>query len=137
MIVAVGLDSDANKNGVYILHDEAVTNVLKTPDVTNTSNWHKVASLAELESISNVVETLADSVTMLAATANSNADKLAGIDNTVTDYVASIINSVVMPKASSEVTIADDGTLGIGEISTDKLVQGAKTIVLSGGTAAY
>ena len=41
-----------------------------------------------------------------------------------------------MPKASAEITMAEDGTLGIGEVSTDKLVQGFKTLVLSGGTAS-
>ena len=37
-------------------------------------------------------------------------------------------------KASEEVTVAD-GVLGIGQVSTDKLVQGSETLVLNGGSA--
>ena len=38
-------------------------------------------------------------------------------------------------KASSEVTVAQDGTMSVGYISTDKLIQGSDTLVLSGGNA--
>jgi hypothetical protein len=38
-------------------------------------------------------------------------------------------------KASQEVTVAEDGTLGLGVVSTDKLVQGLKTLILDGGDA--
>jgi hypothetical protein len=49
------------------------------------------------------------------------------VDNAIATLVAS------KPKASEEITIDDDGTLGIGEVSTDKLVQGECTLVLHGG----
>ena len=45
------------------------------------------------------------------------------------------IAAIVQPKASEEVTVADNGTLGLGKVSTDKLVQGADTLVLNGGSA--
>ena len=48
MIVAVWLDPDAAKNGLYLLHDPAVTSILKTPDITSTANWHKLADMSEL-----------------------------------------------------------------------------------------
>ena len=60
---------------------------------------------------------------------------LAGITTTVTAYVADAIAAVVQPKASTEVTVAEDGTLGIGQVSTDKLVQGTETLVLDGGSS--
>jgi hypothetical protein len=56
-------------------------------------------------------------------------------DKTVSEYVDDAIAAIVQPKASEEVTVAEDGTLGIGEVSTDKLVQGTDTLVLCGGDA--
>ena len=38
-------------------------------------------------------------------------------------------------KASDEITVAADGTLGIGFVSTDKLLQGLEVLVLQGGSA--
>lgn len=49
---------------------------------------------------------------------------------------AATADKLGLVKASTEVTVATDGTLGIGEVSTDKLVQGTMTFVLSGGTSA-
>ncbi len=56
-------------------------------------------------------------------------------DKTVSAYIADQLAKLVQVKASSEVTIDEDGILGLGEVSTDKLVQGTKTLVLSGGHA--
>jgi hypothetical protein len=57
-------------------------------------------------------------------------------DKTVSKYVDDAIAAIIQPKASTEITVADDGTLGIGQVSTDKLVQGADTLVLNGGNAS-
>lgn len=57
-------------------------------------------------------------------------------DKTVSAYVSDRIAKLVMPKASEEVTMAEDGTLGLGEVSTDKFVQGSMTLVLRGGDAS-
>ncbi len=38
-------------------------------------------------------------------------------------------------KSSNEVTVAADGAMSIGQVSTDKLVQGSETLVLNGGNA--
>ena len=38
-------------------------------------------------------------------------------------------------KASDEITVTADGTLGIGFVSTDKLIQGIEVLVLQGGSA--
>ena len=45
------------------------------------------------------------------------------------------IAAIVQPKASEEVTVAEDGTLGLGKVSTDKLEMGSDTLVLNGGSA--
>lgn len=60
-------------------------------------------------------------------------DKLSGVTTTVSDLITAKIEAAAL-KASTEVTITD-GTLGIGVVSTDKLVQGTETLVLNGGTA--
>lgn len=59
------------------------------------------------------------------------ADAIAAIPATpiATSTTAGIV------KASAEVTVAQDGTMGVGYISTDKLIQGSDTLVLSGGNA--
>lgn len=53
----------------------------------------------------------------------------------VTDYVSGEVEKIVTPKASTEVTVATDGTLGIGEVSTDKIVNGTELLILYGGSA--
>ena len=64
-------------------------------------------------------------------------------EKTVATYVADAIAAIPaatattlgLVKASGEVTVAADGTLGIGQVSTDKLVQGNMTLILDGGDA--
>lgn len=57
----------------------------------------------------------------------------------VADAVAQIpvatMQKVGLVKASSEVTVAQDGTMEIGYVSTDKLIAGNETWVLQGGNA--
>ena len=57
----------------------------------------------------------------------ANADAIAALTSTV--------NAIVQPKSSEEVTVAADGTLGLGKVSTDKLEMGNDTLVLDGGSA--
>ena len=57
MVTAVWLDKeDTSKNGIYFLHDPAVTGALKFPDVSNEANWHKLASI---ENLSGLVDQIA------------------------------------------------------------------------------
>lgn len=83
----------------------------------------------------------------------ANTEAIAAINNTTTgilaiaksytdtevagakSYADGLVAAIVQPKASNEVTVADDGTLGLGEVSTDKLVQGSMTLILHGGDA--
>jgi hypothetical protein len=49
MITSVWLNKeDTSKNGVYFLFDPAVTSALKTPDVANDANWHKLIELSDI-----------------------------------------------------------------------------------------
>ena len=66
MIVAVWLDADTTKNGVYLLYDPAVTSILKTPDVSSEANWHKLAEVSELAVFTERLSTLESSLKELA-----------------------------------------------------------------------
>lgn len=51
MIVAVANTSDTSKNGLYFLFDKNCTTALKSPDVTNESNWIKIGETSEINNI--------------------------------------------------------------------------------------
>lgn len=64
-------------------------------------------------------------------------------EGSITQTVQNAINAIPhasaskagLVKASAEIAVANDGTMEIGTISTDKLVQGTNILVLNGGTA--
>lgn len=75
---------------------------------------------------------MANDIAALKATVG---DAESGLVKAVADNTAAIA-AIVQPKASTEVSVADDGTLGINEINVNKLVQTAgDTLILSGGSA--
>lgn len=53
----------------------------------------------------------------------------------VGDTLLDIVEGIVEVKTSKEVVMNEDGSLGIGEISIDKIIQEDTTIVMDGGTA--
>ena len=56
MIVAVWLDkSNTNNNGIYYLFDSSVDSKRKSPDVTNSANWHKISETVDLTSIDSLL----------------------------------------------------------------------------------
>lgn len=80
MITAVWLDdTDETLNGVYFLHDPAITSTRGNPDVTNPANWHKLGGLdnlpgladqiagiqSDLEKVQKDVDELQDSATVV------------------------------------------------------------------------
>lgn len=59
MIVAVWLNlTDTTKNGIYFLHDTAVTRPIDKPNVTNEANWHKLGGLNDLPGLAEQVATI-------------------------------------------------------------------------------
>lgn len=92
-------------------------------------------AITDIVNLVKYVDENASEIAALITATDANTAKLAGIDTTVKGYVDSAIAALVMPKASTEVTIAEDGTLGIGQVSTDKLVQGVDTFIIDGGSA--
>lgn len=64
MVTSVWLNKeDTTKNGVYFLFDPAVTSALKTPDVTNESNWHKLMELSDISEFTNRLTTIESELT--------------------------------------------------------------------------
>ena len=70
----------------------------------------------------------------ISALKTTVGDAESGLVKAVADNAAAIA-AIVQPKGSVEVTVADDGTLGLGQVSTDKLVMGSDTLVIDGGKA--
>lgn len=81
---------------------------------------------------------------------NQNSENIVAIinkldigDKTVTQYVEDSFANLEfglataerpgLVKASKEISVGEDGSLGVGYVSTDKLVQGLKRLILDGG----
>lgn len=92
-------------------------------------------TITDIQNLVKYVDENAGDIAALVTATDANTAKLEGINTTVKSYVDNSIAALIMPKASTEVTIADDGTLGLGKVSTDKLVMGSNTLVIDGGDA--
>jgi len=135
------LAKKADASAVYT-KEEADAEFLNQDEVDARINALIVAAdpeggktISDIQNLVKYVDENAGEIAALVTASEANTNKLAGIDGTVTGYVADEIAKLIQPKASTEITVADDGTLGIGQVSTDKLVQGADTLVLLGGSA--
>jgi hypothetical protein len=118
-------------------------------EVLSKLNSYVESNNAEIAAIKTLVSEHT-AATLPAITANTEAiTKLNGDETTdgsvkkaIADAIANIpaINIATattagVVKAGYEVTVDDNGVLGIGYVSTDKLVQGSNTLVLNGGDA--
>ena len=94
-------------------------------------------TITDIQNLVKYVDENAGEIASLVTATEANTSKLVGINTTVTAYVDAKVASVVAPKASAEVTVAEDGTLGIGEVNVNKLVQTAgDVLILNGGTSS-
>jgi hypothetical protein len=125
-----------------IARAEAVAAIYKAGDNTTPATGLLIeeitrATLAE-QTIANTVAVLVGSDTGKTIRAIA-ADEIAKIvdtgGQTISAYISDRIANLIRYKASSEITIDEDGTLGLGEVSTDKFVQGVQTLVFNGGHA--
>lgn len=68
MITAVWLNKDdTSKNGIYFLHDAACTSALKTPDVTNEANWHKLGGIENLPGLAEQISAIENGLMQVQA----------------------------------------------------------------------
>ena len=90
-----------------------------------------------IENIQNLVKFVdenAGDVAELISTVGGHTTTISEHTQRLSEIDAAIV-ALVQPKASAEISVANDGTLGILGMSTDKLVQGSMTLVLNGGDA--
>ncbi len=77
--------------------------------------------------------------TAAIATLNGDVNTVGSVAKTVADAIANIpaatADTLGLVKTSEEVVANSDGVLGIGQVSTDKLVNGSQELVLCGGNA--
>ncbi len=126
---------------------ETAASVAQALETYKTSNDQRVAAVetevakkvAAEEGKSLIADTLIEKIEAIEAGAQVN--KLEGIK--LGDTLLEIVDKMVtIPvgaglKASAEVTIAADGTLGVGEVNVNKLVQTAgEVFILNGGAAS-
>lgn len=94
---------------------------------------------SKYDTLKEIADFIMNDETGAAAMANDIAALKTKVDTgtkTVSAYVNDAIATIIQPKASAEVTVAADGTLGIGEINVNKLTQTAgDTLILNGGKA--
>ena len=136
---ALALKADADK--VYT-KDDADAKFMTETQVDNRLNALINAAdpeggktITDIQNLVKYVDENAGEIAALITATGANTAKLAGIETTVVDYVAGQLATIVQPKASTEVTVGEDGTLGLGQVSTDKLVNGVDTLVINGGSA--
>jgi hypothetical protein len=91
-------------------------------------------TITDIQNLVKYVDENAGEIAGLVTTVEGHTDTI-GQHTTAIANINDTIAAIVQPRASKEITVAEDGTLGIGEVSTDKLVQGNDTLVLSGGSA--
>lgn len=97
---------------------------------------------AKYDTLKEIADFIMNDETGAAAMANDIAALKTTVGNAESGLVkavadnAAAIAEIVQPTGSAEVTVAADGTLGLGQVSTDKLVMGSNTLVIDGGSAA-
>jgi hypothetical protein len=137
----------ANADSVYT-KDEADLAFMTETEVADKINALINAADPEggktIENIQNLVKYVDDNAGEIAGLISTvdghttaiqkNAEDIVAINKTIAG-VKTDIAAIIQPKASTEISVGTDGTLGINEISTDKLVQGSDTLILRGGNA--
>lgn len=141
--VDAALALKANAADVYT-KDEADTAFMTEGEVDARINALIVGAdpeggktITDIQNLVKYVDENAGDIAALVTKSDANEAKLAGIDTTVTAYVADQIANLLQPKASEEISVGTDGTLGIVSMNVNKLAQTAgDTLVLNGGNAA-
>ena len=98
-----------------------------------------ITTLQSLVGNTSVADQISAAIDGIEAGAQVNKIEAIKLGETLLDIVEKTVTIPIGAglKASDEVTIATDGTLGIGEINVNKLVQtDGEDLILNGGTAA-
>ena len=146
-IINANIAAKANASDVYTI-DEADAKFLTEAQVDARVNA-LIGGANEADTITNVTNLIefvnnnAGEIAKLVTDVKANGDAIAQNSADITTINAAIaainttLDSVVVPKASDEVSVAEDGTLGINKLNVNKLEQTAgDTLVLNGGSAS-
>lgn len=139
--VNAALDLKANAADVYT-KDEAKAEFMTQGEVDDRINALILAAdpeggkaITDIQNLVKYVEDNAGEIAGLVTTVDGHTtaiEKNAGDISAINDAIADMIQ----PKASAEISVAADGTLGINEMNVNKLVQTeGDTLVLNGGNA--
>lgn len=123
--------------GIKGEYGETADTVAAALDTYKSEASAKFATIDEKnETQDTTIQANADAIATLNGTGDGSVQKI------VADAIAKIPATPIatsttagIVKASEEVTVASDGTMGVGYISTDKLIQGSDTLVLNGGSS--
>ena len=88
--------------------------------------------------IQNLVKYVDENAGEIATLITTVGNHTTAIEKNAQDIVTinDALAAIVQPKASAEVTVAEDGTLGIGEVNVNKLVQTeGDEFIINGGHA--
>ena len=99
--------------------------------VANAARVTAVEGIQDLASLVTCVGNTASAVAEVVDTLEANTTKLDELESTLAAYEEAL-DTVKVLKPSDEVTMTEDGTLGIGSVNVDKLVQD-DTIILDCG----
>lgn len=138
--INAALDLKANINDVYT--KEAADLVFMTEKSVDDRIYTLIIAAdpsgRSITNIQNLVKYVDENAGEIAALVTAVGEHTTAIAQNASDIIAikTALDTVVQPKESDEISVSDNGTLGIKEISTDKLVQGNTTLVLNGGCAS-
>lgn len=115
--------------------DNAITelDLANTYEAKGAAAEVKTYAEEQLSTLSTTVDNNAAAIAALNGTGDGSVQKM--VSDAIAGLPAATAVALGLVKASDEVTVAADGTMGIGAVPTDKLVQGLQTLVLNGGSA--
>ena len=128
----------------YLKSEDAATTYATIAALTEEVDRAKAAEQKIADDLALLIENpteALDSVKELIEHVTEHGTDIAGVITRLDGHDSAIsalqtaVESIVEPKASEEVTVSEDGTLGLGKVSTDKLEMGVDTLVIDGGSA--
>lgn len=138
------IDAKINEFATAISDNETVDTFKELVDYVANHGGEAATLAADITNLQGLVgetpvsEQIANAIDGIEAGAQVNKIEAIKIGDTLLDIVEKTVTIPIGAglKASEEVTIAEDGTLGIGAISTSKIVQDeGEILVLDGGAS--
>lgn len=135
-------EDEANKLEKLVLGEDgsvSVSGTIAAGNVDGLADWI-TARAATLKGLSenNLTDALLGKLNGIEEGAQVNVLEGVSVNGVALEVVEKVVDikSTDIVKGSDEVTVAEDGTLGVGAVSVSKLVQGeGEVLILNGGSA--